>query len=307
MTMSLLADLSKELEALVARVTPAVASVEHRGGQGSGVVLAPDGYLLTNAHVVREPGRRGRNGTVKVQLAEGRSLLGRVVGADPRTDLAVVKLEANGLPSLRLDEAHEPVVGRLVLAIGNPLRLERTVTFGVVSALDRSLQGPGGVLIEGLIQTDAAVNPGNSGGPLVDAEGRVIGINTAAVPFAQSIGFAIPARTATWVTSVLIQRGRIDRPVLGIAARGLPLEGDQRLSAGQSRAVRVFEVVPDSPAARAGLRDGDFILAANGHALSSIDDLQRVLVLASPETVRFNVLRDTTTREITAGPFGYAA
>jgi S1-C subfamily serine protease len=229
------------------------------------------------------------------------------VGTDARTDLAVVKIDASQLPSLSLDDDHEPVVGRLVLAIGNPLRLERSVTFGVVSALDRSLAGPGGGPIEGLIQTDAAVNPGNSGGPLVDAEGRVIGINTAAVPFAQGIGFAIPARTATWVTSVLIQRGRIDRPVLGIAARGLPVEADQLASAGQRRAIRVFEVVPDSPAARAGFRDGDLILAANGHALSSVDDLQRVLVLSSPATVRFNVLRDATTQELTAGPFGYAA
>jgi serine protease Do len=201
---SLLEKLSGELEALVARATPGVVGVEQGEGQGSGVVLAPDGYLLTNRHVIR-------GGRPRVRFATGETSRAEVVGHDAPTDLAVLRVEDRDLPVLPLAEG--PLqVGQLVVAIGNPLRFERSVSLGVISALDRSLPAGRGVLLEGLIQTDAAINPGNSGGPLVDAAGRVVGINTAIIPWAQGIGFAIPARTASWVAAHLIQHGEIRRP-----------------------------------------------------------------------------------------------
>src|SRR5262249_32742962 len=151
-------------------------------------------------------------------------------------------------------------VGQLVVAIGNPFRFERSVSLGIVSALDRSLPGPNGVIFEGLIQTDAAINPGNSGGPLVNAHGEVVGINTAVIPGAQGMGFAVSARTATWVTSVLMQRGRVDRRYLGVAARSEQLSPALAEATGQSKAVRILQVGPGSPAETAGLRPDDLLI-----------------------------------------------
>ena len=167
--MGLLKQLSEEVEGLVAKTTPAVLGIEHRRGQGSSWVLTPDGYLVTNAHVVRGASR------LKVQLGEETEAPAEVVGADPKTDIAVVRVEARDLPALKLADKRPLRVGELVLAIGNPFRFDRSVSLGVVSALDRSLPTPEGGLIEGMVQTDAAINPGNSGGPLVDAEGAVVG------------------------------------------------------------------------------------------------------------------------------------
>src|SRR6185436_8096832 len=185
--MGLLRDLSNELGELVARAAPAVVGIRHRRGQGSGVILTPDGYVLTNAHVARGAGR------ATVRLPDGSESEAEAVGADERTDLAVVRTKADGLPTLVLPDQRQVRVGELVVAIGNPLGLERSVTLGVVSALHRDLPTRDGVL-EGLIQTDAPVNPGNSGGPLLDADGVVAGITTAMLPWARGIGFAIPAR-----------------------------------------------------------------------------------------------------------------
>ncbi|MBI4081527.1 MAG: trypsin-like peptidase domain-containing protein [Candidatus Lambdaproteobacteria bacterium] len=295
--MALLEQLSQELEALVARTSPAVVSIAHRRGQGSGLVLAQDGYVLTNGHVVARP-----VGPIVVGFSDGGEREGRLVGSDEPSDLAVLRVEGSGLPSLRLAERGRVKVGQLVMAIGNPLHFERSVSLGVVSALDRSLAAPGGHLMEGLIQTDAAINPGNSGGPLVAMDGAVAGINTAIVPYAQGIGFAVPASTANWVAAELIRRGQVLRPLLGISARSIELDGERAREQGQARAVRVFGVGPDTPAASAGLREGDLLLSANGSPLGSIDDLQRIMVLAGAPELRLVVLRDRQRVELTLRP-----
>jgi len=283
--MHLLKQLSQELQALAARAAPAVVGVEHRRGQGSGFVLAPDGYILTNCHVVE--GARG----LRIRFANGDELKAEVIGTDERTDLAVVRVQARGLSNLALADDRDIQVGQIVMAIGNPLRFERSVSLGVVSAIDRSLPNGDGALFEGLIQTDAAINPGNSGGPLIDADAGVVGINTAIIPYAQGIGFAIPAQTAGWVSSVLIKKGEIQRPYLGISARGVDLEPADSLISGQARAVRIFHVGSYSPADKAGLRDGDLLLAANGKTITNVDDLQRVMVLGDLKEVQLEVLR----------------
>ncbi len=275
--MSVLAQLSRDLATLVARAAPSVVGLGHRRGQGSGMVLAADGYILTNSHVARSPG------ALSVRLSDGVTLAGELVGADDHTDLAVVRVEARLPDPLVLAEAAPLSVGQLVVAIGNPLGFERSVSLGVVSALFRSLPTNAGGVLEGLIQTDAAVNPGNSGGPLVDAEGRVVGITTAMIAYASGIGFAVPASTASWVAAVLIQKGEVKRPFLGITARGEELGPQLALQTGQARAVRVLGVGTGTPASESGLRKDDVLLAANGRPVATIDDLQRVLVLSGPE------------------------
>lgn len=284
--MSRLSDFSDELEALVAGAAPSVVAVEHGHGQGSGIIVSGDGYLITNAHVVH-----GRQGRLSVRLAGGEELPADVVGEDQPSDLAVLRVAARGLQSLSLDESRRLRVGQLVLAIGNPLRFERSVSLGVVSAIDRSLPGPGRRPFEGLVQTDAAINPGNSGGPLLDARGAVVGINTAVIPRAHGLGFAIPAHTAAWVTAVLIRDGRVERPLLGIAAQGVDLLSRVAEQVGQLRAVRVHSVARDSPASVARLQPADLLLAANDTALHSIDDLQRVLVLSRGSEVALRLIR----------------
>ena len=205
------------------RLRPAVVNLRgRRGGEGSGILFTPDGFLLTNAHVV------GDNERVRVRLNDGREVSGRLVGTDPWTDLAVVQAEANGLPFGELGDSNKLRVGQLVVAIGSPLGFESTVTAGVVSALGRSLRSLTGHLVENVIQTDAALNPGNSGGPLVDSRGRVIGINTAVIQPAQGICFAIPIDMAKLLLPQMMQFGRVQRGFLGIQGRGVPLPADQR-------------------------------------------------------------------------------
>jgi S1-C subfamily serine protease len=288
--------LSTALEDLVARTAPSVVAIEHYRGHGSGVVLAPDGYVLTNHHVVE--GRK----ELGVGFADGSYLQASAVGLDPRTDLAVLHVAASDLPALPLADSKSMRVGQLVVAIGNPLRFERSVSLGVVSALDRSLAGPRGVLFEGLIQTDAAINPGNSGGPLVNAAGQVVGISTAIVPYAQGLGFAVPAHTASWVSAILIQKGEVKRPFLGIAARGVELTAAVARELGQSRAVRIFEVTAGTPAAAAGLQDGDLVLTAGGHPLSSVDDLQRVMVLDDSGELELDIFRERRRAQVRIAP-----
>jgi S1-C subfamily serine protease len=266
-------------------------------GTGSGVILAPDGYLLTNAHVVHDASR------LEVGLADGGVVPGRVVGEDLATDLAVVRAEASGLPAAALGNSDRLRVGQLVIAIGNPLGFEATVTAGVISALGRSLRGQTGRLIDNVIQTDAALNPGNSGGPLVDSHGRVVGINTAIIQFAQGICFAIPSNTASWVAGQLISAGRVRRVYLGIAAHTIPLA---RAVARARRlvsdtAVYVREVTPDSPAGRAGVRPGDLLAAVNGQPLRSVDEVHRLLATISPgETVALGICRGAETLDLKA-------
>jgi S1-C subfamily serine protease len=267
---------------VVERVGPAVVSlaVEHRvpsgrqvGGAGSGVVMAPDGYLLTNSHVVG--GARG----IAVTLPDGRSVSGRVVGDDPATDLALVRADAGGLPfaELRGEGAVRP--GQLGIAIGNPLGFHSTVSTGVVSAVGRTFPGRDGRMIEDVIQHTAPLNPGNSGGPLVDSRGRVIGINTAIIPFAQGIGFAISAQTAAWVLPRLLAHGRVQRSLLGIAVEMQPIEARlrHRHAIEAARAPTIVAVGAGSPAEAAGLRPGDGILAFAGTATFQPGSLQRLL------------------------------
>ncbi len=294
--MSLLGNLSAELAGLVARASPAVVGIERRRGQGSGVVLAQDGYVLTNSHVA------GRGGAIGVRFSGEAAVKGELVGADERTDLAVVRAEAGGLPTLPLAEKRRLQVGELVVSIGNPLGFDRSVTVGVVSALYRSLPTGRGGLLDGLIQTDAAVNPGNSGGPLLDAEGLVVGITTAMIPYAAGLGFAIPARTASWVAAVLIQHGEVRRPTLGIAVRAEELAPEAARAAGHPRGVRVLGVEPGTPAAGAGLAEGDLLLEANGNPVDTLDDLQRVLVLSAPPEIELSVLRGTALRRLSIHP-----
>ena len=290
--MSLLRELSTDLGDLVARAAPAVAGLSHAEGQGSGVVLTPDGYVLTNSHVARA------KGPLRVRLPGRGHTVGTLVGADDRTDLAVVEVDASGLSALALPDTVTVRVGEIVVAIGNPFGFERSVSLGVVSALHRDLPTRDGVL-EGLLQTDASVNPGNSGGPLLDADGAVVGITTAMLPYARGIGFAIPSRTASWVAAVLIQHGEVRRPYLGIAARA------EELPVGATparRVVRVMRVEPGTPAEAAGLRGHDILLSANGQDLCALDDLQRVMVLSAPAEIRFDVLRGDERRLVALRP-----
>ena len=248
-------------------------------------MLAQDGFVLTNAHVA------AGGGPLRVRLSGSRAVAGELVGTDERTDLAVVRAAATDLPALPLAERRLRV-GEVVVAIGNPLGFERSVSLGVVSALHRNLGAPRGEVLEGLVQTDAAVNPGNSGGPLLDARGAVVGVTTAMLPWARGIGFAVPATTAGWVASTLIHEGAVRRPLLGVAARGEDLEPAASRELGRSRAVRVLEVVQGSPAAAAGVRRGDLVVGAAGGAVETLDDVVRAMVLGHPEEIALDVLRD---------------
>jgi serine protease Do len=287
--------LSADVAELVARAAPAVVGVEHRRGQGSGLVLAQDGYVVTNAHVARG------GGPLRVRLSGARVVPAERVGTDARTDLAVLRVEARDLAVLALSERRLSV-GELVVAIGNPLGFERSVSLGVVSALHRNLPTPEGGTLEGLVQTDVSINPGNSGGPLLDARGAVVGITTAMLPWARGIGFAVPARTASWIASVLIRDGEVRRPFLGIAARGEDLEPAVAVEAGHPRGVRVLEVVESSPAQAAGLTGNDLLLAAGGSPVETLDDLQRVLVLAPDGEIAVEVLRGGQRRGVAIRP-----
>jgi S1-C subfamily serine protease len=290
-----LAALSDALADLVARAAPAVVGVEHRRGQGSGVVLAPDGWVLTNAHVARAAG------PLRLRLPGARAVRCEPAGTDERTDLAVLRADARDLSALPLSDRRLRV-GELVLAIGNPLGFERSVTTGVVSALHRNLPAEGGVVLEGLVQTDAAVNPGNSGGPLLDAHGRVVGITTAMLPWARGIGFAVPAHTASWIASVLIAEGEVRRPFVGVSARGEDLDPASGAAAGRARAVRILDVAAGSPAAAAGLAPGDLLVHAAGRPVETLDDLVRVMVLGRPAAVAIEVLRRGARLPLTLRP-----
>ncbi len=299
--MSLLADLSRELATLAATAARGVVGLEHARGQGSGVVLSADGYVLTNAHVARATGR------LRIRLPGAAVRGAELVGADERTDLAVVRMPGGAPPPLELADSRRLQVGQLVMAIGNPLGFDRSVSLGVVSALFRELPTREGGVLEGLIQTDAAVNPGHSGGPLLDMEGRVVGINTAMIAPGTGIGFAVPAHTASWVAAVLIQHGEVRRPYLGIYARGEDLEPALARETGQGRAVRVVRVEADTPAAAGGLSGGDLLLAANATPVATLDDLARVLVLGRPAALDVDVLRAGARQRFVLHPQARAA
>jgi S1-C subfamily serine protease len=272
--------MSDELAGLVARVGPAVAHVRllHERSRslasGSGVLVAPDGLCLTNEHVVR-----GAT-AVEATLPDGRTLVADVVGEDPATDLAVLRLSApEPFPAASLGDSNRLRPGDVVLAVGAPYGLTWTVTCGIVSAVGRTLSGEGGRAIEGVIQTDAPLNPGNSGGPLLDSEGRVVGIATAAMPSAQGLCFAVPSNTAAFVLEEILRHGRVRRARLGIAVEEVLLPAARARAAGveAAKAVAVHGVEPGSPADAAGLRRGDAIVAFAGRPVTSVADLHRLL------------------------------
>jgi len=296
----------------VERVGPAVVSVSVQGraqrsarwrpdlrGAGSGVILTSDGYVLTNSHVVRAMNR------IELGLQDGRTLAATTIGDDPHSDLAVLRVPESGLPAAELGDSSSLRVGQLVVAIGNPLGFQATVTAGVVSALGRTMRAQTGRVVENVIQTDAALNPGNSGGPLVDFRGQVMGINTAVIFGSQGISFAIPANTAKWVVTQLIRDGRVRRAYLGVSGEAVAI--NRRLALyhriDTPSGVRVMEVVPDSAAAKAGLAAGDLIIKAGPVPIASPDDLQRVLGRHPiGEPLNVEVLRGAERIAITALP-----
>jgi len=296
-SLGVLSQLSHELEELVAKTAPSVVAVEQGRGQGTGVVIAGDGYVLTNSHVVQ-----GERGAMLVRLQSGDELAAELVGDDPESDLAVLRVAGQKLTPLELHESRRLRVGQLVVAIGNPLRFEGSVTLGVVSALERALPGPHGRLFEGLVQTDAAINPGNSGGPLLDASGAVVGINTAVIPHARGLGFAIAAHTASWIAAVLMRQGYVERPLLGVAARGVDLLPADAARFGQARAVRIHAVSQGAAAERAGLSAGDLLLRANDAPLFGVDDLKRALVLGTGQPLLLDVQQRRERRTLSLYP-----
>lgn len=273
---------SRTVMQVVDQVSPSVTHLAVEGqrsgrqarGAGSGVVVSPDGLILTNNHVVA-----GAD-AIRVTLPDARSFRARVLGRDADTDLAVLRGEtAETLPAARLGDSKAVRAGQIAIAIGNPLGFESTVTAGIVSAVGRSLRGEGGRLISDIIQTDAALNPGNSGGALVSSRAEVIGINTATILGAQGICFSVAANTALLVLTQILQHGRVRRARLGIAAEQMPLPARLRHLAGvtQASAVRVHEVVAEGPAASAGMKSGDIIVAINGETVTGLDDIARLL------------------------------
>ena len=290
---------SRSVVDVVERIGAAVVSVHvgktRRGsivaaGGGSGVLVTPDGYLLTNQHVVHGAAR------VQIGLIDGESVEARVVGEDASTDLAVLRAQASGLPAAGLLVTEGLRVGQLVVAIGNPFGFEATVSAGVLSAHGRTLRASDGRLIEGIVQHTATLNPGNSGGPLVDARARVVGINTAIIAAAQGIGFAVPAATAEWVLSEVLAHGHVRRAYLGIAGRTRRLDRRlvRALALPEETALEVVSREPQTPAADSDLRVGDILIAAQSQPLDSVDALHRFLGRWSiGEPLQLSILRRT--------------
>ena len=300
---------SRAVVGVVERTGPAVVSISIGAadtteepepmGAGSGFVITPDGYVLTNSHVVQDAPR------IDVTFMNGDKRKASLIGLDESTDLAVVCVDHSGLPYASLGDSAGLRVGQLVIAAGNPYGFQSTVSTGVVSALGRSLRTRQGRLIENIIQHTAPLNPGNSGGPLLDSRGRVIGINTAIIAMAQGIGFAIPAATARTVVSQLITRGKVTRSYLGIVGMRRPL--DRRFvrfyRLAKDQAVEIVSLAADGPAAAAGLRRGDMVVALGGTGVSSVDEIFHVLAdwpVGKPLAVGF--LRGKELKEITVTP-----
>jgi S1-C subfamily serine protease len=261
------------------RVGPAVVHVIAFGaggkprGQGSGVIFTPDGYVLTNAHVVAGATR------LRASFTDGQAMDAALVGEDADTDTAVLRLSGNGVPHAELGRSAALRVGQLVAAIGNPLGYQCTVTAGIVSALGRTLRTRSGRMIDSVIQTDAPLNPGNSGGPLVSGAGKVVGINTATIAPAQGICFAIGIDTAVWVATRLMRDGRVRRSLLGLSGQTVPIDTRVRRfhHLSQASGVLVLDVVAGGPAAKAGVERGDVIVALDGVPVVGVDDLHRSL------------------------------
>jgi S1-C subfamily serine protease len=304
---SLLDAYSRAVTGAVRRVAPSVVNIEvhqiqqtagrsrsgeprERRGGGSGFIFTPDGLILTNSHVVHGASR------VEVTISDGRRMPASAIGDDPASDLAVIRVDEPGLTAAALGDSQLLRVGQLVVAIGNPYGFQSTVTAGVVSALGRSLRSYSGRLIDDVIQTDASLNPGNSGGPLVDSGGRVVGVNTATILPAQGICFAIGINTAKFVASRLLRDGRIRRSYIGVSAQTVPVHRRvvRFYDLPKETGVVVLSVESGSSARRAGLREGDVIVALEGHPIAGVDDLHRVLTdVRVGVSCWLTVLRDT--------------
>ena len=279
---------SRAVTRVVRQVSPAVVNIEVKtravalrdgrhgqapGGSGSGFIFTPDGFVLTNSHVV------SGGAEIEVALSDGSRHAAQIVGDDPETDLAVIRIRGGDLTAAPLGDSDSIQVGQLAIAIGNPYGFQTTVTAGVVSATARSFRAKSGRLIDNVVQTDAALNPGNSGGPLMNSAGEVIGVNTAVILPAQGICFAIPINTAKWVATRLMRDGKVKRSYVGLGGQNVPLHRkvvrfyDLPVDSG----VLVLTIEPDSPAARAGMRQHDVIVRFDGEPISGIDDLQRQL------------------------------
>jgi len=305
----LLDEYSRAVVSAVERVAPSVVNIEvqqrsksHRrdiAGNGSGFVITPDGFILTNSHVVH-----GATQTT-VNLSDGRDYRAQLVGDDPETDLAVIRIDTPQLVHVRLADSESLHVGQLAIAIGNPLGFQASVTAGVISALGRSMYSQSGRLIDNVIQTDAALNPGNSGGPLVNSAGEVIGVNTAMIRPAQGICFAIASSTARLVAGLLIRDGKIRRSYIGIAGQNVPLHRRvvRFYSLPLETGVLVMSVEKASPAERSGLREGDVIVAFNGRPIATIHDLHKMLVGEQiGVTAKLLVIRHTEKLELSILP-----
>ena len=291
---------SRAVTSAVARVAPSVVNVEAEGrGGGSGFVFADDGLVLTNSHVVT------RAKSVFVTLLDGRRLLADVIGDDPSTDLAVLRVTARELVSATLGDSSTLVPGQLAIAVGNPFGFQHTVTAGVISALGRSLRAQNGRLMEHLIQTDAALNPGNSGGPLVTSAGLAIGVNTAVIMGGQGIAFAVPINTARVVITALLRDGRVRRAVLGVSAQSVPIP--RRIVRAHALPVEkgalITDVHPGTAADIGGLKSGDVLIDFAGTPLTGPDDLVRLLTadrIGEPVPVR--ILRNAEPRRLIVVP-----
>jgi S1-C subfamily serine protease len=271
---------------------------ERRGG-GSGFIFTPDGLILTNSHVVHDATR------IEVTLADGRRVPAHTIGDDPATDLAVIRIDASGLQAVSLGDSQQLRPGQMAIAIGNPYGFQSTVTAGVISALGRSLRSYSGRLIEDVIQTDAALNPGNSGGPLVNSHGEVIGVNTATILPAQGICFAIGINTAKFVASRLLRDGKIRRSYIGVSAQTVPIHRRvvRFYSLAKETGVVVVGMEEKSPALKAGLRDGDVIVALDDKPVAGVDDLHRLLTDAQVGVkCQLTVIRHTERLEMQIFP-----
>lgn len=280
---------SRAVTTAVGRVSPSVVKIDVRsgragGGSGSGFVFTPDGLVLTNSHVVHAANR------ISLTFLDGMTADATLIGDDPDTDVAVLRTDHLLTPTAVLGNSKNLRVGQLAIAVGNPFGFQFTVTAGVVSALGRSMRASSGRMMEEIIQTDAALNPGNSGGPLVDSNGHVIGVNTATIMGAQGLCFAIGIDTAKYIASEILQHGRVRRSWIGIAAQNVPLPRriiyEYKLST--SSGVMATSIEPDSPAAKGGMRDGDIILRFAGENVSAINELHKVLTaerVGTPQSV----------------------